>query len=187
MFFSIPGEMVISRPRRRVRVDDLVSIRWPRNAWRRRSFPEPVILMRFLAPLSVFILGMSTLLLRFWGRDAHLERRRYFCGYCGRGARLVLYNVSLGLSLLVRAQHHDHVATVELGGRFNLGDIDELLDDTVQDLLAQLGVRGFAPTEHDGDLHLVTFGQELLNEACLGVEVTGSDLRPVLHLLDAHV
>src|SRR5665213_1753508 len=117
MFFSIPEEMVVSRPRRRVRVDDLVSIRWPRNAWRRRSFPEPVILMRFSAPLSVFILGISTLLLRFLGRDTCLDHQGC-CGCCGFFCLYFfdLHCFSLGLGLLVWAQHHDHVASVEFGG-----------------------------------------------------------------------
>src|SRR5487761_2699196 len=106
MFFSMPGEMSVSRPRRRVRTDDLVSIRCPRNALRRRSFPEPVILMRFLAPLSVFILGMSILLLRFWGRGARLDRRRYIWGYCQWGGCLILCYFSLGFGLLFRTQHH---------------------------------------------------------------------------------
>src|ERR1700688_2250405 len=99
MFFSIPGEMSVSRPRRRVRTDDLVSIKWPRNALRRRNFPDPVILMRFLAPLSVFILGISILLLRLSGRGAYLGRLGYFvcCNLC-------LYRFSLGLGLLIGAQ-----------------------------------------------------------------------------------
>ncbi len=54
-------------------------------------------------------------------------------------------------------------------------------------LLAEFGVSRLASAEHDGDLHLVTIVEKLLDESSLGVEVTGSDLRAVLHLLDSHV
>ena len=41
--------------------------------------------------------------------------------------------------------------------------------------------------EHNRDFHLVTFGQELLNEAGLGIEVTVSNFGTVLHLLEPNV
>ena len=44
-----------------------------------------------------------------------------------------------------------------------------------------------AATEHDGDLDLVTLAEKLLDLAGLRVEVAGSDLRAVLHLLDGDV
>ena len=55
----VAGAKSVSRPRRRVRTLDLCSSRWDRNALRRRSRPVPVTLMRFFAPQSVFIFGMS--------------------------------------------------------------------------------------------------------------------------------
>ncbi len=42
-----PGDMSVSRPRRRFRTLDFFSRRWERNAFRRRRRPEPVTLMRF--------------------------------------------------------------------------------------------------------------------------------------------
>ncbi|MBV9660247.1 MAG: translation initiation factor IF-3 [Acidimicrobiales bacterium] len=42
-----------------------------------------------------------------------------------------------------------------------------------------------ASTEHDRDLDLVAFAEEAGHLAGLGLEVAGTDLRPVLHLLDA--
>ena len=44
-----------------------------------------------------------------------------------------------------------------------------------------------AATEHDRDLDLVTFAEELLDLAGLGVEVAATDLGAVLHLLDDDV
>ena len=44
-----------------------------------------------------------------------------------------------------------------------------------------------APAEHDRDLDLAAITQKLLDLAGLGVEVAGTDLGPVLHLLDQHV
>ena len=40
-------------------------------------------------------------------------------------------------------------------------------------------------TEHDRDLHLVAFAQELGHLTVLGVEVADADLGPILHLFDA--
>ncbi len=42
-------------------------------------------------------------------------------------------------------------------------------------------------TEHDGDLDLVALVEEFGHLSGLGVEVAGTDLRPVLHLLDPYV
>src|SRR5688572_7944177 len=46
---------------------------------------------------------------------------------------------------------------------------------------------GLPASEHDRDLHLVTFVEELLDLAGLRFEVSGADLRAVLHLLDRDV
>src|ERR1035437_7069127 len=135
--------------------------------------------MRFLAPLSVFIFGISTLLCRYFYRNT----RHDFVLWC---YFLDCFD-TLGLGLLVGPEHHDHVATVQLGGRFDFGDVGQLLDEAIEDLLSEFGMRGFTSAEHDRDLYLVTLVQELFDQSCLGIEVAGTDLGPVLHLLDAHV
>src|SRR5664280_2604182 len=154
-------------------------IRDRRNALRRRNFPLPVILIRFLAPLSVFIFGISALLCRYFYRNTRHDFVLWWYW-------LDFFD-TLGLGLLVGPEHHDHVATVQLGGRLDFGDVGQLLDDPVEDLLSQFRVRGFSSAEHDRDLYLVTFVQELFDQPGLGIEVTGADLGPVLHLLDADV
>src|SRR5271163_2446281 len=133
--------------------------------------------MRFFAPLSVFIFGISALLNRYF-----CTRRCDFLNrYCFRtfGA--------LRFGLLLRTEHHDHVAPIQFGRGLHLGHILELLDNSIENLLTQLRVSRLATAEHDGDLDLVTFAQELLHEARLGVEVARTNFRAVLHLLDAYV
>src|SRR4030095_15719506 len=43
----------------RLRFDDFFSRLWLFIAWRRRSFPAPVSFNRFLAPLALFVFGIS--------------------------------------------------------------------------------------------------------------------------------
>ena len=56
--------------------------------------------------------------------------------------------------------------------------------DSIEDPLSEFRMGHFSSTEHDGDLHLVPVGEEFADFAGLGVEVTVTDLRAVLHLLD---
>ncbi len=92
-----------------------------------------------------------------------------------------------GLGPLVWRQDHRHVAAVEPGRDLDAGEVGDTGHDLVEDLLAELGVVGLAPSERQGHLHLVALSEEVLHLAGLGVEVTPSDLRPVLHLLDRDV
>src|ERR1700690_2035999 len=156
VFFSIAGDRSVSRPSRRARTEDLPSMRCPRKALPRRSFPLPVTLIRFLAPLSVFIFGISSLLYRYFGRNTRRDFMLFF-DFRALG--------HLRLRLLFRSEDHDHVATIEFRGRLDLGDVVEFVDDSVQDLLSEFGVSRLASAEHDGDLHLVTNVEKLLDEA----------------------
>src|SRR5438270_1722366 len=113
----------------------------------------------------------------------HLRHLRFSLRLLGR----LLVAPGGGSSPLVWCEHHDHVAAVELGGRFHLRPRGQLLGDAVQDPLAQLGVGHLPSPEHDRDLHLVALVEELTHLACLGVEVAAPDLGPVLHLLDRDV
>src|SRR5579862_577770 len=60
---SSPGEKSVSLESRRVRVLGFFSRRCERFCCRRLRRPVPVIFTRFAAPRSVFILGISRLLL----------------------------------------------------------------------------------------------------------------------------
>ena len=91
------------------------------------------------------------------------------------------------LGPLVGSQDHDHVPTVEARNRLGLAHAVHLIGDAVEDLLAQFGMEDLSATEHDGDLDLVTLVEEFGHLSGLGVEVAGTDLRPVLHLLDPYV
>ena len=96
-----------------------------------------------------------------------------------------------GLPLPARAlaghENHDHVATVLLREDLDTSDVVDRLGHPVQDPTSQFRMLHLAPAEHDRDLDLAAIAQELLDLAGLGVEVAGTDLGPVLHLLDQHV
>ena len=116
------------------------------------------------------------------------------CGRLDSGAlglglglsRRQLASVS-SLGLLVRSEHHRHVATVDAREDLDLGQVLHPLGDLVEDLLAQFLVVDLPTSEHDGQLDPVALGEELLDLLGLGVEVALPDLGPVLHLLDRDV
>src|SRR5271154_326728 len=108
--------------------------------------------MRFFAPLSVFIFGISALLNRHFGTR--------WCDFLNRYVFRTFD--ALWSGLLLRTEHHNHVAPVQFGCGLHLGHVLELLYDAIENLLAQLGVGGLASAEHDGDFDLVTFAQKLL-------------------------
>ena len=91
------------------------------------------------------------------------------------------------LGSFVRSEDHHHVPAVEPGFRLDPGGSVELFGEAIEDPPAELRVPELTTPEHDRDLHLVAVVQELLNPASLGLEVTGPDLRAVLHLLDPGV
>ena len=86
--------------------------------------------------------------------------------------------------LAVGCEHHDHVSPINLGSRFDLSDRNNFFGEMGEDLHAKLGVLHFPASEHDGDLYLVALGKELSDLASLGVEVSGTNLGAILHLLD---
>src|SRR3954452_14308872 len=132
-FFSSPPVISASRLRRRLRVEDFFSNRWFLKALRRVIRPVPVTLKRFLAPVSVFILGIGASGL-LAGRDGGGPAGGGV-GAVGLGGGLrLLRGAAVGcrclalvtslwvlrrlggrrLGPLVGGQHHDHVAAVEL-------------------------------------------------------------------------
>ena len=84
-------------------------------------------------------------------------------------------------------QHHGHVAALQFGEHLHPTDVGHRLGDLVEDAAPQLGVLHLSAAEHDRDLDLAAVAQERFHLAGLGGEVTGTDLRPVLHLLDQNV
>src|SRR6187402_3246140 len=111
------GGRTTSPLRRRVSFEDFFSRLWRMPAPCFMTLPEPVILKRFLAPECVFCLGILFLCLlgngcRCTGADGCGIRRLVL------GAALALCALRVGLGLriglvLVRADDHDHVATVD--------------------------------------------------------------------------
>ena len=63
--------------------------------------------------------------------------------------------------------------------------IFEVVEDTIEEVLADLGVGDLPPPEHDRDLHLVALAQQLLDGARLEVDVVHVDLRLHAHFTQA--
>ena len=103
-----------------------------------------------------------------------------------RPAGAALLCLRLGL-LLGRAEHHDHVAAVLLGGRLDGAELDDVLGEALQQAEAQLRARLLASAEHDRHLDLVAALEEPLDVALLGAVVVRVDLRAELDLLDDRV
>jgi len=94
--------------------------------------------------------------------------------------------------LTKRAQYHHHVPSFKNWWALNLGDVFQVLDDPFQNLLAQLGVRHFAPPVHDYDFDLVAVLQEpfhvvylelVIVLAYLGTHLDFFDMRHMLVFL----
>jgi|SRR5437868_12684944 len=100
--------MSVGRRRRRFLFDVFFVRMWLLKALILLSFPEPVILNRFLAPLCAFIFGIAIFL--------------YFDRAC---ARIMISVVPLTTSRipLFRRENHRHELPFELRVRLDLGDI----------------------------------------------------------------
>jgi hypothetical protein len=115
---------------------------WLWFAWKRFSFPEPVVVKRFCAARRFFILGIARLAL--WLRGGGPHRPPVRLGPAGR---------------LLRRQHHRHVAALELRVGLDLPDVGHRGGDPVEDGLAQLEVRELTPDALEGfDLALFSAG-----------------------------
>ena len=95
--------------------------------------------------------------------------------------------LALAAGGLTGTEQHRHVAPLLLGIGLDATDVLHRLRHPVEDPTSQLGVLHLPATEHDRHLHLAAVTQELLDLPGLGVEVSGTDLGPVLHLLDQDV
>src|SRR5829696_1636041 len=87
---------------------------------------------------------------------------------------------------LAGREHRDHVAPVLAGRAVDLGELDEVAGQPLQQPPAELGVGHLTAAEHDGDLDLVALLEEPLDVALLGRVVVRVDLGPHLHLFKGH-
>ena len=86
--------------------------------------------------------------------------------------------------LLVRSQHHDHVAAVLLRTGLDEAQFRDLFAEPAQEPETQLGAALLATAEHDGDLDLVPGVEEANDVTLFGLVVVRIDLRPELHFFD---
>ena len=109
------------------------------------------------------------------------------CVACAR-ATLAASPLGLGLGLLlVRSQHHGHVAPVLLGRGLDEAEVGHVVSQSLQQPEAELCRPAATTTEHDRDLDLVAPSQEPDDVTLLGLVVVRVDLRSELHLLDDRV
>src|SRR6478672_7034400 len=109
-------------------------------------------------------------------------------GALGSPALLLGLHVHLGVGLLlVRAEHHDHVAPVLLGRGLDEAELGDVLGQALQQPEPELGTVLLTTAEHDRDLDLVAGTEEPHDVTLLGLVVVLVDLGTKLHLLDDHV
>src|SRR5262249_51632572 len=68
-------------------------------------------------------------------------------------------------------QHHHHLAAFEPRFHLNLGDLDGVVLDAIEQLDSELLVRHFAAAKAQGDLDLMAFLEEALHRAHLHVVI----------------
>src|ERR671928_2112135 len=154
---------------RTLRAGVFFSSMWLSLVCRRTSLPVLVTRKRWAAPRWVFILGTGSPG-GLWG-----------AGGGPPGGRRRGLGPALGLA---GREHRDHVAPVLAGRAVDLGDLDEVGGQPLQQPPPELGVGHLAAAEHDGDLDLVALLEAPLDVALLGLVVVRVDLGPHLHLLD---
>src|SRR5215207_667385 len=159
-----PAATSTSRPRRRLWPGVFFSSMWFSLVCRRSSLPVLVTRKRRVAPRWLFILGTGSPGL--WRAHGSLP---------------------LGAALgLAGREHRDHVPSVLAGRAVDLGDLDEVGGQPLQQPPPELGVGHLTAAEHDGDLHLVALLEEPLDVALLRLVVVRVDLGPHLHLFEGH-
>src|SRR5918996_708984 len=86
--------------------------------------------------------------------------------------------------VLVRGEHHDHVAPVEERRRLDLPQLLDVLRQAHEQVAPALRVRRLAAAEHDRHLHLGPLAEEANDVSLLRLVILGRDLRAQLDLLD---
>src|SRR6187399_1296849 len=130
-----------------------------------RTLPVPVTLKRFLAPECDFCLGIAFL---WFGRRS--APRRLAFGLLGHG-------LGLGIDLaLERADHHDHVATVDRRGGLDGAKLCDILSEALEKTHTLLRTGLLPAAEEDHGLHLVAGLKEAFGPLALGFVVVLIDL-----------
>ena len=86
--------------------------------------------------------------------------------------------------LLVRSQHHDHVAAILLRRAFHESQLGDIGGQPLQQTEPEVGTGLLPTTEHDRDLDLVPGVEESYDVTLFGLVVVRIDLRPELHFFD---
>src|ERR1700736_4643575 len=135
-------------------VDFLVRM-WRLNACERLMLPFARTRKRFLAPLLVFIFGMTKSLSLLFAAHSGALRGRGFLAFALTGLGLI--RVMLGYGYFFRGQQHHHLPPLE--PRKLLHDTMRLqvAADTLQQPDAEFLMRHFPPAKAQRDLGFVTF------------------------------
>src|SRR5688500_2281959 len=89
--------------------------------------------------------------------------------------------------VLVRGEHHDHVASVEERRRLDLPEVLDVLGEAHEQVAPALRMRRLAAAEHDRHLHLGPLAEEAHDVSLLRLVILGRDLRAQLDLLDVNL
>src|SRR5262245_58124369 len=160
---------------------------WRLKAWPRLTVPPGRTRKRFLAPLLVFILGMTApYRLPGWAVSAAALTLREPAKASASSRRRPNHRANPSkhsrLRLLLGRQHHDHLAAFQLGHVLHHRHIGQLVADPLQQAHADVLVGDLAATEPQGHLALVTvFGDEAAQVAHLDRVVAFVGARAELH------
>ena len=73
-------------------------------------------------------------------------------------------------------KEHEHLATLELSGTLDIGDIRARFGKLLHKIVAELGVTHLATSKADRDLDLIAVSEEALSVLELGVKVVSVDI-----------
>ena len=95
------------------------------------------------------------------------EQSRLLCGLLGHGSH-----------------EHEHLATLELSGTFDLSRVAARFGKPLHQIVAVLGMTHLTAAEADRNLDLITVRKELQGVLQFGVKVVSVDIQRELDLLD---
>src|SRR5215470_3545924 len=156
------------------------------------TLPDFFTWNRFLAALRVFIFGIADSLNSSRPRGGLARRSR---GGGGRRLGLPLFLLCSPLprqipcalgDLGVRGEDHEHLPAFHAGHLLHHPDFLHVLDDVLEQRLAELLVGDLPAAEHDGDARLVPLLEEALHVPHLELVVVLLGLRSHLHLLEVN-
>src|SRR5688572_11158668 len=98
-----------------------------------------------------------------------------------------IFGIRLHSHILVRREHHDHVATVEKRLLLDRAELLHIFGEPHQESPTTIRVERLAPPEHDRDLDLGSLSEKAHDVPLLGLVVMNPDLRSELDLLDLNL